>query len=459
MKAVLICPGERPGVAALSATAPLSNVPILGQALIMYWLEHLAARGVREVRVLATDRPEAVRRLVGGGERWGLRVEVVPEIRELTVEEARAKYGGSVGAGLPFLRGNGGRNGGEGCRTDADAGDVVLLDHFPGLPGVPLFDSYAGWIRALTSAMPLGRTPGRVGLRQIQSGVWVGLRTRISPCAQVRAPCWIGENVQIGKGCTIGPMAVVEDRAWIEPGAVVSQSVVGPDTYVGSFTEIRHSIAWEGRLIDWRLNSPIPVLGDFVLCSLARRRGGGAPSSLLGRLGAAVALLTSWPLCLPSIFRAARRDLPPFQSLVAVRPDGSGDANSPIRYHELTEAGPWLRRWPQLWNIVRGDFAWVGNRPLHPGQAAQLTSEFDKLWLQAPIGLLSLADTQGCGDSISGEGRVHSSFYAAQAGKSLDRAILFRALRGLLSPRLGQAPRRQSDEFMVPIEAKPCKTG
>jgi Bacterial sugar transferase len=458
MKAVLICPGERPGVAALSAAAPLANVPILGQALIMYWLEHLAAQGVREVRVLATDRPELVRRLVGGGERWGLRVEVIPEIRELTVEEAHAKYCHRI-AGLQFLRGNGGRNGGERCGTDAGAGNVVLVDRFPGLPGLPLFDSYAGWVRALTSVMPLARTPGRVGLRQIQPGVWVGLRTRISPNARVLAPCWIGQNVQIGKDCTIGPMAVVEDRAWIEQGAVVSRSVIGPDTFVGSFTEIHHSIAWEGTLIDWQRSSSIPVLGDFVLCSLARRGAGAAPSSLLGRLGAVLALLTSWPLCLPSLYRSARRGLSPFQALVAVRPDGAGNANSPVIYHELREAGPWLRRWPQLWNIVRGDFAWVGNRPLHPGQAAQLTSEFDKLWLQAPIGLLSLADTQGCGDSISEEGRAHATFYAAQAGKSLDRAIVLRALRCVLSARLGQAPRRQSDQFMVPIEAKPCKTG
>ncbi len=442
MKAVLICPGERPGVAALGATEPLSNVPILGQALIAYWLEHLATRGVRQVAVLATDRPEAVRRLVGGGERWGLRVEVVPEIRELTEAEARAKYRRTEEKGRP-----------------AAPEDVVLLDRLPALRGLPLFNSYAGWIRALVSAMPLARTPGRVGLRQIQPGVWVGLHARIAPEARVLAPCWIGENAQVGRGCTIGPMAVVEDRAWIEPGAVVSQSVIGPDTFVGSFTEVHHSIAWEGRVIDWRLNSSIPVLGDFVLCSLARRRAPGTPRSLLGRVGAALALLTTWPLCLPSIYRAARRGVSPFQSLAATRPDDAGDTHAPVSYWELRESGPWLRRWPQLWNILRGDFAWVGNRPLHPGQAAQLTREFDKLWLNAPIGLISLADIQGCGDSVSEEARAHSSFYAAQAGKSLDRAIILQALRRLLSARLSEAPQRQSDKFMVPIQAKPCKTG
>src|SRR5882672_360768 len=92
MKALLICPGEREPVGALAEMAPLSLIPILGKALIEYWLEHLALRGAKEVCVLATDRPEQVRALVGDGARWGLRIEVYPELRELTPEEAREKY-------------------------------------------------------------------------------------------------------------------------------------------------------------------------------------------------------------------------------------------------------------------------------------------------------------------------------------------------------------------------------
>src|SRR5262245_3555510 len=94
MKAILICPGERTAVGALAEATPVSNINVLGKPLIGYWLEHLAARGAKEVAVLATDRPEQTRALVGNGARWGLRVKVIPEIRELSLAEARRKYRG-----------------------------------------------------------------------------------------------------------------------------------------------------------------------------------------------------------------------------------------------------------------------------------------------------------------------------------------------------------------------------
>jgi glucose-1-phosphate thymidylyltransferase len=92
MKSLLIFPAERPAVAALAEATPLALLPVMGKPLAAYWLEHLADLGIREVRLLAADRPDQVRAAVGHGARWGLVVEVIPALRELTVAEARAKY-------------------------------------------------------------------------------------------------------------------------------------------------------------------------------------------------------------------------------------------------------------------------------------------------------------------------------------------------------------------------------
>jgi lipopolysaccharide/colanic/teichoic acid biosynthesis glycosyltransferase len=95
-------------------------------------------------------------------------------------------------------------------------------------------------------------------------------------------------------------------------------------------------------------------------------------------------------------------------------------------YYEMT--GGWLRRWPQLWSVVCGEFAWVGNRPLNPSQASQLANEFERLWLAASPGLLSLGDAEGCTDIHSDEARAHASFYAVQMSRQLDISIIFRVL-------------------------------
>src|SRR6185295_7934735 len=125
MRALLIAPAERPHVTALWEVSPLANLPILGKCLIEYWLEHLAASGAKKVSILAADRPEQVRRLVGDGARWGLDVEVVPECRELTPDEARGKY--LVNGGGDWL---------------PAPNDARVMDHLPESPGHPLFASY-----------------------------------------------------------------------------------------------------------------------------------------------------------------------------------------------------------------------------------------------------------------------------------------------------------------------------
>src|SRR5258705_3583187 len=92
MKALIICPHERPGVALLAEKQPLAILPACGKPFIEYWLEHLAMLGARAVTILASDRPDEVRRVVGDGRKWGLNAEVIPESCELSVQDARSKY-------------------------------------------------------------------------------------------------------------------------------------------------------------------------------------------------------------------------------------------------------------------------------------------------------------------------------------------------------------------------------
>src|SRR5689334_9829801 len=123
MKMVLICPAERPAMASLAEITPLVQLPVLGKTLLEHWLEHFAGQGMKEVLVLASDRPEKVRRLAGDGARWGLRLEVRSEARELAIEEAREKYR---------------------LETPGAEGEAVVIDYLPQLPDHSLFESYAG---------------------------------------------------------------------------------------------------------------------------------------------------------------------------------------------------------------------------------------------------------------------------------------------------------------------------
>jgi hypothetical protein len=414
MKAILICPTERKNVAALAENIPLATVPILGKMLVEYWLEHLATLGAKEVLILAADRPEQVRALVGDGARWGLRMVVIPEIRELTAAEARKKYRNGAAAGwLPA------------------PDDARLMDSLPRFPEIPMFISYADWFTATMQWLPHAATPDRIGVRQIKPGVWVGLHTQVSPDAKLRAPCWIGENVRVGCGAVVGPMAVIEDKALIQPGAKIFRSIVGPQTFVGKHTDVGRSIAWGGTLASWKLDSCLKVSDAFLLCPLAPRQPVFSPVHLPARAAALAVLLLTLPLAVLAILKAKLRGLPALRLQIAVRPgidDGISSFGRRLVYCELAGVSGWFRRWPQLWNIAVGHFRWIGNRPVNPRRAAKWSNEFERLWLAAPVGLISLADVEGCNDFSSAEAHAYASYYAAQSSRRLDWAILRQAV-------------------------------
>ena len=410
MKALVICPAVRKPVAALARQCPLALTPFLGQTVLSHALGFLASSGAKEILVLADDRPDEVRKAAGRGEAWGVKIEVIPEARELTVAEARAKYQTVASGWLPAPN------------------DIYLLDRVPQLPSHALWESYAGWQQALLAWLPQA-APGKVGMRELSPGVFIGLRARVDNETKFNPPCWIGANVWLGPRAVIGPEAIVEDDVYVDEGAEIVQAVVGPKTYVGALTEIRNSLAWGRDLLNFASGSVTEIADHFLLGELgpaARRHSSSAP----GRIAALIVLAVTSPVLLAAWFKASGSGQPLFIRKVAER-SGTRVAlpvGDTLNYFELAGfTGKW-KRWPQLWNIVRGQFAWVGNRPLSPELAARLTTEFDQLWLAAPTGLFSLADTLDCTDGFNDETRAHASFYAVAPARWKDCKIFWRVI-------------------------------
>jgi len=252
-RALVICPGERPAVAALARRTPLVLTPFLGKTILDEVLAGLASRGATAVTVLASDRPEHIREAVGQGQAWGMRVEVAATPAELTSAEAMAAWGGAVSGGRPAAR------------------EVVVADHWPALPGLCLWESYTGWLDVLIAAMrPVAAA--RVGMRETAPGVFTGLRARIADSARLIAPCWIGANVFLGANVVAGPGTVIEDDAYVEEAAEIRCSVVGPRTYLGAMTELGESFAWGRHLLNLQAGSLVEITDRFLLHDL----GGGA---------------------------------------------------------------------------------------------------------------------------------------------------------------------------------------
>ena len=252
MKALLICPSFRPAVPLLAVDGPLALTPILGECIVSHWIEHVVSLGARQVRVIAADRAGQVRAALGDGARWGVELEVIAAGAEPTRAEAAAHYQAAGGAGwLPAPH------------------DIVVMNHLPGRAEHPLFESYASWFAALLAWMPLALTPARVRVSELVPGIWVGRRAHVSATAKLIAPCWIGDQVFVEPGATIGPGAILEDRSVVEKETLITLSWIGCDTFVGPMMSVSSSLAWGNTLTNWRTDSSLHVPDPFLLCSLS----------------------------------------------------------------------------------------------------------------------------------------------------------------------------------------------
>lgn len=263
-KTLLICPSQRPAVAELSRLVPLAAVPLMGRSLLEYWLTDLALAGVKDIHILSDDRPDHIRQLVGDGARWGLKIDVTTEVRELTAAQAQIKYSGEL--------------------AESKLVTVAVLDHFPGEPEAQLFESYSNLFAGLARWMPRANTIDRVGFRQLAPGIWTGRQAHISSEARLEAPCWIGQHAYVGARCVIGPNAILEDRCFVEGGAEVMNSLIAPDTFVGKLAALRHSLAIGNNLINWRTNSVLQISDAFLMCALRRQASAKTSENFLHRL-------------------------------------------------------------------------------------------------------------------------------------------------------------------------------
>jgi hypothetical protein len=241
----------------------------------------------------------------------------------------------------------------------------------------------------------------------------------------------------------VGPDAFIEDNSFIESSANLRNSWVGPNTYVGAFTELLESLAWGRTLCKWTTGDVTQVADSFLLSELRPTAARGS-TPWIARLAALAIAVATTPILLVALVASLIQRRPFLLPREAVLPDGQS-----IHYAELASLPAGWRRWPRLLQIVRGRFAWFGNPPLSRHEAAQLEGEFEQMWLKIPPGLVTLADAMGCAESIDEETKAHAGYYAACHGFGVNvdiiRRLFLRALNGTLAIFAGRTSRTHED--------------
>jgi hypothetical protein len=405
-RVLLICPDPSPALTAVTGGLPLALATFLGKPLIEHALDGLARNGASHVRILASDRPSDIRAYLMSGTAWGLAIELIPEPSELTPAAAAEKHA----AFLPD--------------------STVPLSSLPQAPHLPLLPDPAAWHRARIALLPI-LAPTQIGTHSPAEGIWLGLKARVDPSARLTPPCWIGPNSIIRARASIGPNAFIESDSLVDSDASVSDSTVDCRTYLGSMIRLAHSIASGASLLNWQNSSLTRLTDAFLLSPLAPPAE--SASSLPARTLALLALFLSSPILIPAAIAAAISRNPLFLQHAAALPSDPGNPLRSISYLSMPTLGPRFARWPSLWRIVTGHFAWTGNPPLTPPEAANLTGEFESLWLHTPPGLFTAPEAEGCSPPWDDAARAHAALFASSPSTAWRWKLITKGLRRFLS--------------------------
>jgi N-acetylglucosaminyldiphosphoundecaprenol N-acetyl-beta-D-mannosaminyltransferase len=432
---------------------PASLLPLGCASFLERALEHLAEAGVRRVHLVVSHQPEALRHVVGMGERWGLAVQW-----HLAKDEARP-YGvlslmdwqgvGRVVVGhaerwigrqaVHELAGRQAVAWVDERRPQAWSGwasaTPAELRQWPAegpwetleahllqgeAPGQGLICTGARSARAGTAADLLAAQAAVAALDPCQAparqlpGSWIktpwgGMSpsARVHPQAVIEGPVLLGPGCLVDAHARIGPDVVLERDVVVTRGSSVAHAVVLPNTFIGEGLSVQGGIACGNRLYPLNLGVTIELpVSDGLLMAL--RAGDEAPApGWLARVAAALALGLLWlPGVLDGWLRSVR-GLPPRAVRQAVATGLSLPLAAPgerplwvvTEPAPRTRFGHWLSLVKPLGDVVMGRRTWLGRRPLTLAQWDQLSEDWRQILRGQAVGVVHAPAWQDGGPS------------------------------------------------------------
>ena len=280
MRAVVVLPGRGGDGPPVTDRHTGPMLWVVDRPLVQHVTEALAARGVRSVDWVYPRADDDTRRLLGGGERWGLRFRhhvaagnpyaaaaplaaaghddpVLFGHADRLVELAAEKADPATTV-LYGTRDAAGRWGWSGWAvlSAADARRVPHRATGPDQVGRVLAAGRAAWAQAGTGPAPRCLVSyleaNRVVLAAAGDGPYVPRSARVHPTARLVGPVHLGADVEVGPGAVVGPFVAVGPNTVVDRGAVLANAVVLPDTYVGPGLRLdggvidRHRVAGVG---------------------------------------------------------------------------------------------------------------------------------------------------------------------------------------------------------------------
>ncbi len=503
-RVVLFMSTPSAGEIPLTASLPASLLPFGCVTFAEQVLDSCARAGLKEVDLVMSEQPEALRAHLADGWRWGI------TLNWHLAKESATPYGFlhsmSLSEGQRVLIGHGDRwvadsvvrelveadrvalhvgqsvewsgwasVAGSFLRTFPSHADFESLgNHMVGQPSERFLMVPKGQFACAGTADDLMRAQ-EIALSN-ESGLhvpatwlrfpWGAMSpdARVHAQADIRGPVLIGPRCSVDRRARIGPGSVLSRDVLVASGAVIREALVLPDTYLSGGVTLEHSVI-QGNVVQdlrWAARLTLPQ-NDGVLGTL---KSSSVPhAGWAGRvLGVVVALA-----CLPVfiavyLFQWLRRQPKGWIDIHAVRGRhlASGALQQLLLRGARTGSG-WAEQlqgcYGSLLDVVQGRRRWFGVRPREKAQWYALRRDWQILFSNQPVGLFhapAWSDRAGYPDS--------EALAAADAFFTVRISLRerLRVLRGLLQPRQGDTDEsisQSAQSIPEPSLCSACRKG
>lgn len=246
--------------------------------------------------------------------------------------------------------------------------------------------------------------------RRVAEGIWIGRNTVIHPNVRLQPPVVVGDNCYIGAGVQLGPTAVIGNNVIIDEEATILNTAVFNGTYVGQLVNLENRLVNKGQVVDIATGEAVQVTDQFLVGRAFQTVSDTGLFQMLEK-GAAITLLLglSWFMALIGLLtlliqRKVLTTTTYYHSDIQSSWRNSSFTPKPLYLWEfatrnskgeLTGYGRWLTRWnfhrlPQLWNVIRGELALVGVKPLTEEETRHIQEEWQQKRFERKAGFTGL---------------------------------------------------------------------
>lgn len=327
MHSVLIATGQYHSLDLLTDSPIPELRPLAGRPWIEHVVEILAKIRIRRVSVVICREPEAVRKVLGTGERWGLEIKYYTakqpdfpygRIKHLPLSSNKENIFLAHADRLPDLEGyddvvtqkmrqtafcavhedastagvkpvNSKKTwsgyavveGGWLCKLAENCNEESLNEMIREsvrdqtmksvtLPQVLDARHHSSFLEANKTVLGKKQPEILIKSNEVQTGVWISRNVVIHPTVRIQPPVFLGENSNVEAQVELGPNAVIAADCVIDRKASVMNSVIMTHSYIGENLEVTDSIIDRNRLINTRLETALCINENFMLGSLCK---------------------------------------------------------------------------------------------------------------------------------------------------------------------------------------------